>query len=66
MTRKDYNKVAAAVRDGITTANATAATTTPRDAGVAATRRIALSLAAAFAAENPRFDMEKFMDACGL
>lgn len=30
------------------------------------TRMVASSIAAAFAQENPRFDREKFMDACGV
>lgn len=29
-------------------------------------RMVAASVAAAFAAENPRFDREKFMVACGV
>lgn len=55
MTKKDYELIAREIKDGEMLGNAFETKNT-----------IALKLAKALQAENPRFDKEKFLKACGI
>lgn len=59
MTRKDYELIAAAVRESVTARGA------PPDAYVAVAY-LAHVLAASLRADNPRFDKARFLKACGV
>ena len=59
MTKKDYELIAAAVREN-------AALTRRDDAFKAAVADVAGSLAVALASDNPRFDRARFLAACGV
>lgn len=67
MTRKDYNALADAisvVRAGV--AYAPAMSGPQRAASVAAVGELAHAVAAVCAADNPRFDRDRFLIACGV
>lgn len=62
MTRKDFELIAAAIKEAQTMFPAS-------DAGSCArlgARTVAIELAARLRATNPRFDREKFLAACGV
>jgi hypothetical protein len=65
MTRKDYVAVAAAIHEVMTTIRADiAAGNGPDIEADAVALNIGYGLAAVFAADNPRFDRERFFTAC--
>jgi hypothetical protein len=63
MTRKDYVLIASTIKEA---AHRIAdATCEIREDQLRGVRRTAAHLADAFDAENPRFDMQRFLKACG-
>lgn len=58
MTRKDYELIARAI--------AGSAMSIPTDAQIVQRRFTATMVADALASDNPRFDREKFLKACGV
>lgn len=77
MTRKDYEMIAANIRAELDTASTIDEVPCAHHDGMVrqgglvdghrqAARSIACSIASALEAENPRFDRERFMRACGL
>jgi hypothetical protein len=61
MTRKDYIVIASAVAKAATNADSTGSTVTR-----SAITCVAYRLADILAADNPRFDLERFLEACRL
>ena len=59
MTRKDYILIAEAIEPVISASHFDSA----RKDGA---RRVAVRVAAALSADNPRFDRERFLKACGV
>ena len=64
MTRKDYVMIAEAIRGTLLPDFETGIAPPEREAS--ATLRVALRLADALAADNPRFDRHQFLQACSL
>lgn len=58
MSKKHYNAIAAAIREEIDSS-------LPRGARDMAAKRIAVRLCETFMADNPRFDRDRFLTACG-
>lgn len=58
MTKKDFELIAATIKDGIGINRA-------NSAALATQQRIAERFATELAATNPRFDRERFLKACG-
>ena len=61
MTRKDYVKLASAVHQAHRDTDSDGSTVTP-----AAIASVAYKLAAILATDNPRFDRDRFLRACGV
>ena len=61
MTRKDYISIAGAIAKARTSADSAGSLVTP-----AAITCVAYRLADILAADNPRFDLERFLAACSL
>jgi hypothetical protein len=59
MTRKNYNTIAAAIKAEITGV-------VPKQDAVDTIVNLAHRLAALMADDNPRFDPERFLNACGV
>ncbi|WP_295842504.1 hypothetical protein [uncultured Xanthomonas sp.] len=59
MTRKDYERIAAAVARGAAEAKA-------EGHDMRGLRSVVIELALTLADENPRFDRKRFMAACGV
>lgn len=69
MTRKDYELITEAVRDGYRfwrTINSRGWNATVRVAADAAIRDVVGELAIALYRDNPHFDAQRFVDACGF
>jgi hypothetical protein len=65
MTRKDYELIAATLKDEIETARHLARTI-DEETAVGALENLALHFARALATTNPRFDGHRFIAACGV
>lgn len=65
MTRKDYERTAAVIRERVERFRRSSHDT-EREYCTAAIATLADDMADMFAAENPRFDRERFLSACGV
>lgn len=65
MSRKHYAATARVIRDNMERA-AECSDPTAHAAAELCARAIALGMADVFAADNPRFDRERFLTACGV
>lgn len=65
MTRKDYKLIAEGIREEVMYIEFNEKLLRP-DIQMSGIRRVVVSLCASLRNDNPRFDSNKFMQACGL
>ncbi len=66
MTKKDYIKIVAVIKKEIDRSKSNKTDQDYLNGRYDATRDTALDLAVVFASDNPRFDQDRFLEACGL